>query len=83
MRASAGLWAALPQEISDWWRARANMRVVNRDGAWTIEGPQSHRARLAFAEFSNDQLTLQLVQNDATGDSDSTENTSSRAALAN
>lgn len=83
VRASAGLWAALPQEVNDWWRARAKMRVVNRDGAWNIEGPQSHRARLAFAELHNGQLRLELVQGDVSGNSHSTESASPGAALAN
>ncbi len=83
LHATVGLWAALPQQVSDWWRARAKMHVVNRNGAWTIEGPQSHRARIAFAEFKNGQLTLRLAQNDAAGTSDSPENISSRTALAN
>ena len=83
VRASSGLWAALPQEVNDWWRVRANMRVVQRDGSWTIEGPQSHRARLAFAELTNGQLSFELAHANAESPSQTLENGPPRVALTN
>jgi hypothetical protein len=83
VRSSLGLWAALPQEVNDWWRARANMRVVQRESSWTIEGPQSHRARLAFAELHNGRLTFELAHENAAPPSQSVENGSPGVTLTN
>src|SRR5580658_3532116 len=49
LRRDANLWIALPRELNDWWRARSQMKLVQRDGRWEIEGPEKHRARIAFA----------------------------------
>ena len=43
------LWLTLPGEVDAWWRARSQLRLVNRAGAWRIEGPEADRAVLAFA----------------------------------
>lgn len=59
---SEGLWLALPREINEWWRARQLMKVVYRDGRWQIEGPQSNRARLAFAELHGDELRYEMCE---------------------
>ena len=53
-----GVWLALPREVDDWWRARREMRLVEVDGSWTIQGPQSHRASLAFAALDGDRVVF-------------------------
>lgn len=53
LRDEAKIWAALPGEIDDWWRARAKMRLVLEDGRWIPEGPGSERARVAFASVTD------------------------------
>jgi hypothetical protein len=43
-------WAALPREVSAWWRSRAESRIERgRDGHWHIVGPAAAAGRIAFA----------------------------------
>ena len=51
-----GLWIALPGEINRWWRNRQLMTLVPAGDGWRIEGPDSHRARVAYATLENDRL---------------------------
>jgi hypothetical protein len=57
------VWHALPGELDRWWRARSQMNLIERDGGWQIEGPESHRARLAFATLDGDRLVYSLSGN--------------------
>jgi hypothetical protein len=50
------IWSALPGEIACWWRARHRMRIVGQQGKWRIEGEDSERAKLAFAQIVGDRL---------------------------
>jgi len=54
------LWAPLPGEVNRWWRARSNMKLVQRDGGWKIEGPESERATLAYAVLDGDKLRYEF-----------------------
>lgn len=56
-----GVWAARPGEVDRWWRARSQMRVVARGDHWEIEGPQSSKARLAFAVVNNGRLAYEFA----------------------
>lgn len=51
------IWCALPREVSQWWRQRAQMRVTCSDGQWHIEGAGHERARLAYASIERNRLT--------------------------
>lgn len=55
------VWHALPRDVDSWWRARGKMQLVEQNGAWRIEGPESHRARLAFASLDGDRLVYSLA----------------------
>lgn len=57
------VWHALPGDVDRWWRARSQMNLLERDGFWQIEGPESHRARLAFASLDGDRLVYSLADN--------------------
>jgi hypothetical protein len=58
LRARRGVWVALPSEVNDWWRCRDAMTLV-RDGlSWRIDGPESRRARLAYASLSEDNRVV-------------------------
>jgi hypothetical protein len=50
------LWVALPGEINRWWRNRHLMTLVPAGDGWRIEGPDSQRARVAYATLENDRL---------------------------
>lgn len=55
------IWAALPGEADQWWRARRKLRLVQKSGGWEIEGPESERARIAFAVDAGDHLVYEVV----------------------
>jgi hypothetical protein len=57
----SNVWHALPCEVDRWWRARNQMNLVEQGGSWHIEGPESHRARLAFASLDGDRLVCSLA----------------------
>jgi len=55
------LWFALPGEIDRWWRARREMRIVEQNGEWRIEGKSAEHAKLAFARVIGDQLKYEVA----------------------
>ena len=62
LRRDHNVWVALPRQVNTWWRQRSQMRLVQRAGQWSIEGPGSERAAVAFASLENDQLTYSIQQ---------------------
>ena len=62
-----GIWRALPGEVDRWWRARSEMKLVEDGGGWRIEGPESERARLAYATLDGDQLVYTIPSATTTG----------------
>lgn len=54
------IWSALVGEIDSWWRARREMRLVERGGEWRIEGYGSERAKLAFAKAVDGRLEYEV-----------------------
>ncbi len=54
------IWAALPGEIDRWWRARSQMSLVEKSGEWQIVGPESDRARVAFAVLEHDKMRYEF-----------------------
>ncbi len=55
---------ALPGEVDQWWRARNEMKLVQKGGHWEIEGPHCDRARIAYATLDGDRLVY-MVENDS------------------
>ena len=62
LREEHELWVTVPGEIDRWWRARQAMSLVQRSGEWGIEGPQSERARVAYATLQNGQVVYELPE---------------------
>jgi hypothetical protein len=54
------IWAALPGDVDQWWRARAQMNLVQKNGQWQIEGHGSERARIAFATIDRNHLVYDI-----------------------
>ncbi len=54
------LWLAMPGEVDSWWRHRQQMRLVEEGGRWRVEGPDSARARVAWASIESGRLTLRV-----------------------
>ena len=55
------IWHALPRDVDSWWRARGQMKLVEQDGSWQIEGPESQRARVAYASLDGDRLVYSFA----------------------
>ena len=49
-------WLAKPGEINQWWRARRQMTLIPSGKTWRVEGPDSHRARVAYATLDGDRV---------------------------
>jgi hypothetical protein len=60
LRDESDVWMALPGDVDVWWRARQQMRLVPDRGGWRIEGPESDRARLAYACWDGERITYQF-----------------------
>jgi hypothetical protein len=56
LRRSSRMWIPLPRELNSWWRSRNQMRLIKEGSAWQIEGPEKHRARVAFASLQGDRI---------------------------
>ena len=50
------VWNALPGDVDRWWRARSQMRLIQANNHWRVEGLESHRARVAYATLEGDRL---------------------------
>ncbi len=56
------IWSALPAEVDSWWRARSKMSVVRDGQSWRIEGDNTKRAVVAYANIVNGKLAYELAQ---------------------
>jgi hypothetical protein len=67
LRREQRVWICLPRDANAWWRARQNMRLVNKTGKWQIEGEGSERARVAYVRLKGDQVvyTVEGEQGDS------------------
>jgi hypothetical protein len=60
LRSAGHLWIALPAEIDRWWRSRQLMTLVPDGEGWRVEGPNSHRAQVAYATLDGDRVVYTL-----------------------
>ncbi len=60
LRDEQGVWITTPSEVNRWWRARDQMTLVETSGAWRVEGPESARARVAFARRDGQRLAYRF-----------------------
>jgi hypothetical protein len=60
MREERKIWIAPPREVDRWWRERSQMRVVCDGGQWRIEGRGKERARIAFANLVDRELSYTI-----------------------
>jgi hypothetical protein len=56
LRDERGVWIAKPGEVNRWWRQRDQMKLIETPNGWTIQGPGSQRARVAYASEKDGQL---------------------------
>jgi peptidoglycan/xylan/chitin deacetylase (PgdA/CDA1 family) len=57
---SGRVWVSQPGEIDRWWRARNSMALTPRGSTWAIDGPESERARVAYAVRDGDSLAYEI-----------------------
>ena len=62
LRTNHKLWVVTPGEINDWWRARAQMQLIQEGGTWRVEGKGSERARVAYARADGDEIVYRVEQ---------------------
>ena len=55
-----GLWETVPGEVDHWWQARSEMKLVENHKGWRIEGPESERARIAYATLDGDRIVYTI-----------------------
>jgi hypothetical protein len=55
------IWLTVPAEVASWWRSRSQMQLVPHEGSWRIDGPQSHRARLAYMRLEDNRVVYELA----------------------
>jgi hypothetical protein len=60
LRASRGVWIALPAEVNRWWRSRHAMKLSWAGGSWRVTGPDAARARVAYATLDGEGVTLEI-----------------------
>ena len=60
LREENDIWTALPRDVATWWRQRSRMNLVDNDGVWSVEGPGSERARIAYASLAGDTVEYSL-----------------------
>jgi hypothetical protein len=60
LRADRRVWIALPSEIDCWWRNRRQMRLCHNGQSWRIEGPDSARARIAYARLEGERVVYEI-----------------------
>ena len=59
------IWSTTPGELDRWWRARSEMELIEQGGGWRIVGPESARARIAYATLDGDRLVYTVDTNSA------------------
>ena len=57
LRREKGIWIATPGEVDRWWRQRTEMKLVEDDLGWHIEGPGSERAHVAYASEEDGRIS--------------------------
>ena len=61
LRDRDGVWTTLPGQINRWWRNRQQMTLTPAAGGWRIDGPDSDRARVAYAALDGDRLVYSFT----------------------
>jgi len=62
LRQEGDVWFALPREVDRWWRNRRQLQLVRGGNGWRIEGPDSERARVAYATRNGDRIVYLVAE---------------------
>ena len=61
LSADQRIWMASPGEVDQWWRQRREMRLVKVDGGFSVTGPFSDRAVVAYASLENGRIVYEVT----------------------
>jgi len=64
LRQNHETWITKPAAVNDWWRRRSSMKLVWKAGRWSVVGPGSERAQVAYAMRQDSQLVYRLEGRD-------------------
>jgi hypothetical protein len=64
LRSQGRIWLTLPGEVERWWRNRSQMTLVCDGKGWRIEGPDSRRARVAYATLQGDTVVYEVARSE-------------------
>lgn len=56
------VWLSTPRQVNDWWRRRAQMKLVEGPNGWTIQNVGDERACIAYARLDGDRLVYDIEQ---------------------
>jgi hypothetical protein len=54
------VWLSTPSQVNEWWRQRAQMKLVKGPNGWVIENPGDGRARVAYASLDGDRIVYEI-----------------------
>jgi len=54
------IWISTPKEVDQWWRERADLTLIEKDGNWHIEGAGKERASIAYASEKDGRLEFSV-----------------------
>lgn len=60
LRENHDVWITKPAAVNDWWRLRSGMKLVWTAGRWSVVGPGSERAQVAYATCQDGQIVYRL-----------------------
>lgn len=61
LRDDCNAWAALPQDVNQWWRERSRMALACENGQYVIQGSGRERARVAFARLADGGIVYEVA----------------------
>ena len=65
LREESGVWTALPKDVARWWKQRSEMKLIEEENGWRIEGEGKERARVAFAFEKDGRLAFEVCSAEA------------------
>lgn len=60
LRQNHGVWITKPAAVNDWWRLRSCLKLTWTEGRWSIVGPGSERAQIAYATCQDGQIAYRV-----------------------
>lgn len=62
LRQSKTVWVSTPSQVNEWWRSRAQMKLVHGSEGWRIENCEDGRARIAYAHLEDGRLVYEIEE---------------------